>query len=85
MSFEMTELIGLIFTIVVQFAVMVWWAASLSNRLSMAEKWIDANDRIAERLAAMETKIDNFVTVCGEIRETFRLIFDRLDRKADKP
>lgn len=85
MSLESIELLGLAFAMVVQYGVVMWWAATMNNRITTAEKWIEANDRVSERLATMETKIDSFLELCKDMRDTFRIIFERLEKKADKP
>ncbi len=60
-------------------------ASSISGRVAATEKWIEANDNVATRLATIETKIDSFLEVCKDMRDNFRLVFERLERKADKP
>jgi hypothetical protein len=37
----------------------VWWAASISRRVDYIEKWIAHHEHTAERLAALEQRIDN--------------------------
>ena len=46
-------------TLVVHLVATVWWAASLTKRVEHIEKWIGSNEHTAERLAALEERIDN--------------------------
>jgi hypothetical protein len=85
MTLETIELLSLAFVVQMQLCAIVWWASSISSRVASNEKWIEANDNVATRLATIETKIDSFLEVCKDMRETFRLVFERMDRKADKP
>jgi len=68
-----------------QLCAIVWWASSISSRVAATEKWIAANDNVATRLATIETKIDSFLEVCKDMRDNFRLVFERLEKKSDKP
>ena len=45
-------------TLVVHLVATVWWAASLTKRVEHIEKWIGSNEHTAERLAALEERID---------------------------
>jgi len=85
MTFETIELLSLAFVVQLQLCAIVWWASSISSRVAATEKWIVANDNVATRLATIETKIDSFLEVCKEMRDNFRLVFERMERKADKP
>ncbi len=46
-------------TLVVHLIATVWWAASLTKRVDHIEKWISSNQHTAERLAALEQRLDN--------------------------
>lgn len=85
MTLETIELLSLAFVMQLQLGAIIWWASSISNRIAATEKWIEANDNVATRLATIETKIDSFLEVCKDMRDNFRLVFERLERKADKP
>ncbi|TAL39626.1 MAG: hypothetical protein EPN97_02055 [Alphaproteobacteria bacterium] len=50
---------GIALTVLVQFVYTIWWAASLTQRVSHIERWIESNQRTAERLSSLEQRIDN--------------------------
>ena len=44
---------GIALTVLVQFVYTIWWAATLTQRVSHIERWIDSNQRTAERLSSL--------------------------------
>lgn len=52
-------LLMLTLTLIVHLVATVWWAASLTKRVEHIEKWISSNEHTAERLAALEQRLDN--------------------------
>ena len=58
-SGETIALIMLAVTASVHLVTTVWWAASVTKRVEHLEKWIAQNGQTAERLAALEQRIDN--------------------------
>ena len=57
-------------TLVVHLIATVWWAASLTKRVDHIERWINSNGHTAERLAALEQRIENMTDAVARI-ETF--------------
>lgn len=60
--------IALIFTLLVQGAGIVWWAAGITDRLSHVERHIEKTLPQADRLTRVETKVDGIVDTLGEIK-----------------
>ena len=59
MSIETLPLLTLPVTLIAHLVSTVWWAASLSRRVDYIEKWIAHHEHTAERLAALEQRIDH--------------------------
>lgn len=59
MSTEIISLLTLSATLMVHLFGTIWWAASISRRVDYIEKWITHHEHTAERLAALEQRIDN--------------------------
>jgi hypothetical protein len=53
------SLMMLTVTLVVHLVATVWWAASLTKRVEHIEKWVTSHAQTAERLAALEQRIEN--------------------------
>lgn len=51
-------IVAICITLIVHLVATIWWAAKLTNRVDHIEKWITSNERMAERLIAIETKVD---------------------------
>lgn len=66
------SLFTLTVTLIVHLIVTVWWAASLTKRVDHIEKWISSNEHTAERLAALEQRIDNMSQGIGRIEQYLR-------------
>jgi hypothetical protein len=64
--------IALIMAIVVQTSGLVWWASSLSERVSSLEKTRDATAPQADRLTRVEVKIENVQTTVERIERLIR-------------
>ena len=60
--------IALIVTILVQGAGIVWWAASISDRVAHIERHVERTSGQADRLTRVETKVDGIVDTLGEIK-----------------
>lgn len=59
MSAETLSLLTLSVTLLVHLCGTIWWAASISRRVDHIEKWITYHEHTAERLAALEQRIDH--------------------------
>ncbi len=59
MSPETLSLLTLSVTLLVHLCGTIWWAASISRRVDHIEKWITYHEHTAERLAALEQRIDH--------------------------
>lgn len=59
MSPETLSLLTLSVTLLVHLFGTIWWAASISRRVDHIEKWITYHEHTAERLAALEQRIDH--------------------------
>ena len=64
--------IALIFTLLVQGAGIVWWAAGITDRLSHVERHIEKTLPQADRLTRVETKVDGIVDTLGEIKDAVK-------------
>lgn len=60
--------VALIITLLVQGAGIVWWAASISDRVAHIEKHVEKTLPQADRLTRVETKVDGIVDTLGEIK-----------------
>lgn len=58
---------GMALTMLVHFVATIWWAASLTKRVEHVERWIINHERTAERLAALETQVNNVSTGIARI------------------
>lgn len=50
----------------------VWWASSVTERVRQLERWISANQHTAERIAAMEQRIENISQGVARIEDVLR-------------
>jgi hypothetical protein len=63
---------GIALTVLVQFVYTIWWAATLTQRVSHIERWIESNQRTAERLSSLEQRIDSACHGITRIEEFIR-------------
>jgi hypothetical protein len=47
-----------IVTVVAHLVSTIWWAASMTQRIDHIERWIMSHEHTAERLAALEQRIE---------------------------
>ncbi len=59
-------------TLIAHLLVTVWWAASLTKRVDHIERWINNNERTAERLAALEQQINSISGALSRIERFLR-------------
>ena len=59
MTPETLSLLTLSATLMAHLFGTIWWAASISRRVDYIEKWITHHEHTAERLAALEQRIDH--------------------------
>jgi hypothetical protein len=59
MNVETLHLLTLSVALLAHLFSTVWWAASVSRRVDYIEKWITHHEHTAERLAALEQRIDH--------------------------
>jgi len=59
MGVEVISMLTLTLTVMIHLVSTVWWAASITRRVEHIEKWIGHNEHTAERLAALEQRIDH--------------------------
>jgi hypothetical protein len=59
MGVEVISMLTLTLTVMIHLVSTVWWAASITRRVEHIEKWISHNEHTAERLAALEQRIDH--------------------------
>ena len=64
--------VALIFAIVMQSAAIIWWGASLSERVSSLEKRADHSAPQADRLTRVEVKVDSITDSLNEIKILLR-------------
>ena len=64
--------IALIFTLMVQGAGIVWWAAGITDRLGHVEKHIEKTSAHTERLTRVETKVDGISDTLIEIKDAVK-------------
>jgi hypothetical protein len=65
-------LLMLTMTLLVHLVTTIWWAASLTKRVEHIEKWIGSNERTAERLAALEQRLDDMSSGIFRIEQYLR-------------
>ena len=65
--------IAVILTLMFQTAGVVWWAATLEQRLNRVEQWQEKNDATRDRLTTIESQMDG-------IKESL----ERIEKKLDK-
>lgn len=65
--------LALILTILIQTAAGIWWAATISARVSFVETWIADNKTVMEQMARIETR-----------QEYMMQAIERIDRKLEK-
>lgn len=58
-SAEAISMLTLSLTVMIHLVSTVWWAASITRRVEHIEKWITHNEHTAERLAALEQRIEH--------------------------
>jgi hypothetical protein len=61
MTTDAISMLALCTTIVVHLVSTVWWAASVTRRIEHIERWISHHEHTAERLAALEQRIEQFL------------------------
>ena len=59
MGVEVISMLTLSLTVIIHLVSTVWWAASITRRIEHIEKWINHHEHTAERLAALEQRIDH--------------------------
>lgn len=59
MGVEVISMLTLSLTVMIHLVSTVWWAASITRRVEHIEKWISHHEHTAERLAALEQRIDH--------------------------
>ena len=64
--------IALIVTILVQGAGIVWWAASISDRVAHIERHVERTSGQADRLTRVETKVDGIADTLVEIKDAVK-------------
>lgn len=64
--------LALILTIIIQTGAMLWWAASLSERVNNLERQQSASAPQADRLTRVEVKIEAIVDGVSEIKRLIR-------------
>lgn len=64
--------LALILTIILQTGAMLWWAASLSERVNNLERTQTATAPQADRLTRVEVKIESIVDGVSEIKRLIR-------------
>lgn len=65
-------LLTLSVTLIVHLVSTVWWAASLTRRVDYIERWISTNQNTAERLIALEQRIDHMGSGIARIESFIR-------------
>jgi hypothetical protein len=65
-------LLMLTITLVVHLVATVWWAATLTKRVDHIERWISSNGHTAERLAALEQRIEGMSDGIARIEHYLR-------------
>ncbi len=65
-------LLMLTVTLIAHLVATVWWAASLTKRVDHIEKWIGSNGHTAERLAALEQRINSMSDGISRIEHYLR-------------
>ncbi|MBI3441725.1 MAG: hypothetical protein HY052_08020 [Proteobacteria bacterium] len=65
-------LLMLTVTLMVHLIATVWWAASLTKRVEHIERWISGNQHTAERLVALEQRIDHLGIGIARIEQHLR-------------
>ena len=65
--------IAVILTLMFQTAGVVWWAATLEQRLNRVAQWQEKNDATRDRLTTIESQMDG-------IKESL----ERIEKKLDK-
>ena len=69
--------IALIITIGFQTGAGVWWASSMSERVTVLEKRADSVAPQGERITRVEVKLDNVIENLTEIKQLLRRPEDR--------
>ena len=64
--------LALIFTMFVQTAGVVWWAATLTERVTIMERTLAYNAPQSDRLTRVEVKIDSINDSLTEIKASLR-------------
>lgn len=59
-------------TLLVHLISTVWWAASITRRVDYIERWISSHQRTAERLIALEQRIDHLGSGIARIESFLR-------------
>lgn len=65
-------LLTLAVTLLVHLVSTVWWAASITRRVDYIERWISSNQHTAERLIALEQRIDHLGSGIARIESFIR-------------
>lgn len=59
MQADVVALVTLSLTLSLHLVATAWWAASITKRVDHVEKWIASNAHTAERLAALEQRMEH--------------------------
>lgn len=85
MSFSvMLSIAALAVTMLVHLAGFIWWAATLTSRVGHIEQWIRSNTHLHEQMIALGVKVDALTGGISDMKLSMRVIFDKIDGKADK-
>jgi hypothetical protein len=64
--------LSLLVTVVAHLVSTVWWAASVTQRLGHVERWIVSHEHTAERLAALEQRMEGIQHGISRIEDFIR-------------
>lgn len=64
--------IAIIFSLLVQSGSVIWWSASVSERLTAVERKVDMTAPQADRLTRLEVNVESIKDSVNEIKATIR-------------
>ena len=64
--------VALIFALALQTVAIIWWAATMENRVNALEKSVSRVEPHADRLTRLEVRLDGVMTGIGEIKQLMR-------------
>lgn len=70
--------------VVVQLVVFIWWAATVTARVTALEGWRGSIGNLHNDVVELRVEVSALTREVGELRRNLGKVFDKLENKADR-